>query len=356
MKLEKLRAFMKESGFDGILLSSPINQSYITGADFDDGYVAVTADRCVACVDFRYYEAVKKSACSGVETELAQGSTLGCAMDILLSSGAGTVAVEDGDISLALFKKISDRAGDRAELIGGAGKLLSSMRAVKSTEELEKIAAAQKITDAAFEHILNTLTPDMTEREVALELEFFMRKKGAEAMAFDVIAVSGNASALPHGVPRDIKLQKGFLTMDFGAKLGGYCSDMTRTLVIGKADAEMKKLYNTVLSAQINALDVLKAEFSCADADKVARDIINSAGYEGCFGHSLGHGVGRYIHEEPRLSSKSDGTLVVGNVVTVEPGIYIEGKYGCRIEDMVAITTDGIHNFTKSKKELIELF
>lgn len=338
------------------MLSSSINQSYITGADFDDGYVAVTADRCVACVDFRYIEAVKNSVAKGIDAELAKGSTLECAIDILLSSGVKNIAVEENDLSVATFKKISQMVGERAELSEGANAVLSQMRAVKTAQEIEKIAAAQKITDAAFEHILKVMTPNMTERDVALELEFFMRKNGAEAMAFDVIAVSGKASALPHGVPRNLKLENGFLTMDFGAKVDGYCSDMTRTVVIGRADSEMKRLYNTVLEAQKAALEVLCEGFSCADADKTARDIINGAGYEGCFGHSLGHGVGRYIHEEPRLSSKADGILKVGNVVTVEPGIYIEGKYGCRIEDMVAITEKGIHNFTKSKKELIELF
>lgn len=356
MKLEQIRKAMTQNGFDSILLSSPINQSYVTGADFDDGYLAITADRCVACVDFRYFEAVKSSVSEGIDVELAKSSTLECAIDILLSSGAKNIAVEDSDLSLATFNKISDKAEKNAKLTAGAGKLLSSMRAVKTANEIEKIAAAQKITDAAFEHILKVMTPSMTEREVALELEFFMRKNGADAMAFDVIAVSGSASALPHGVPRDVKLEHGFLTMDFGAKKDGYCSDMTRTVVIGKADSEMKKLYDTVLSAQKSALEALALGLPCSAADNVARDIIYSAGYEGCFGHSLGHGVGRYIHEEPRLSSKAEGVLEVGNVVTVEPGIYLEGKYGCRIEDMVTINENGIYNFTKSKKELIELF
>ena len=356
MILSKLRELMKNEGFDGLLLSSAINQSYITRADFHDGYVAVTPDKCFAVVDFRYYESVKNAVGDGTQAVLASGATLGRAIELLLDSGAEKIAIEADDISLATFEKITKKVGERAELVSGAEKMLSSMRAVKRGEELERIARAQAITDAAFEHILGFIKPDMTEREVALELEFFMRKKGAEAMAFDVIAVSGGASALPHGVPRNVRLERGFLTMDFGAKVDGYCSDMTRTVVIGRADAEMKRLYNTVLSAQQAALDALTAGFSCAEADKIARDIINSAGYEGYFGHSLGHGVGRYIHEEPRLSTKSDGRLCVGNVVTVEPGIYVEGKYGCRIEDMVAITEKGIHNFTKSKKELIELF
>ena len=347
---------MIQKGFDGLLISSPINQSYITGADFHDGYVAVTADRCFACVDFRYFEAVKNSAGAGIDVELAKGSTLNHALDLLLPSGAKRIAFEGGEVSFAVYERIKERLGDGVELVSGGDEILSEMRAIKTLDELEKTAAAQKITDLAFTHILNVMTPNMTEVDVALELEFFMRKNGAEAMAFDVIAVSGSASSLPHGVPRNKKLERGFLTMDFGAKKDGYCSDMTRTVVIGKADGEMKRLYSTVLEAQKAALGAICEGLPCSDADKTARDILNSAGYEGCFGHSLGHGVGRYIHEEPRLSSRSEDALKIGNVVTVEPGIYIEGKYGCRIEDMVAVTKDGIHNFTKSKKELIELF
>ena len=324
MKLKKLKEAIMKNGFDGVLLSSPTNQSYITGASFDDGYVAITKDKCVACVDFRYYEAVKNTVSTGIEAVLAKGSTLNCALDLLLSSGAKSIAVEDNDLSVALFNKIKEKVGNAAKISGGASTMLASIRAIKDELEIQKIAEAQKITDAAFEHILKVIRPDMTEREVALELEFFMRKNGADSMAFDVIAVSGSASSLPHGVPRNIRLERGFLTMDFGAKLGGYCSDMTRTVVIGKADSEMKKLYNTVLLAQKAALDALSVGLPCRDADKAARDVINSAGYEGCFGHSLGHGVGRYIHEAPNLSPKSDGNLKSGNVVTVEPGIYVE--------------------------------
>lgn len=347
---------MAEKCLDGLLLSSVVNQSYLTGADFDDGYVALTRDACFAVVDFRYFEAVKNSAGLGVETVLAKGGTLECAVGLLLDCGAKKIALEADVLSLAEFDRIKRKVNGSAELVMGAEKILSSMRAVKSAEELDRITRAQAITDRAFEHILKVMTPDMTERDVALELEFFMRKNGADDIAFDVVAVSGSASALPHGVPRNIKLQKGFLTMDFGAKVEGYCSDMTRTVVIGKADAEMKRIYDTLLLAQRTALDALAEGFSCAEADGIARDIINSAGYEGCFGHSLGHGVGRYVHEAPNLSSRAEGKLAVGNVVTVEPGIYIEGKYGCRIEDMVAICGDNVLNFTKSNKELIELF
>jgi Xaa-Pro aminopeptidase len=185
-----------------------------------------------------------------------------------------------------------------------------------------------------------------------------MRKNGAEAFAFETIAVSGDASALPHGTPRNVKLRPGFLTMDFGAKFDGYCSDMTRTIVIGKADAEIKKLYNTVLKAQLAALDYLREGADCGEADKVARDIIDGVPeFNGTFGHSLGHSIGLYVHETPGLSKRGFGTkLAAGQVTSVEPGIYLFGKYGCRIEDMVAIEKDGVHNFTHSTKELIEIY
>ena len=236
--------------------------------------------------------------------------------------------------------------------------MLTEQRKIKLPYELELMAKAQSITDAAFSHILGYITPDVTEIDVAVELEFFMRRMGAEALAFETIAVSGPASSMPHGVPANVKLRRGFLTMDFGAKYNGYCSDMTRTIVIGKADADEKKLYNTVLSAQTAALDMAAEGVPCIEVDKVARDIINGAGYEGKFGHGLGHGVGMFIHEAPRVSPKVPEAEVLkrGHVVTIEPGIYLAGKYGCRIEDMIAIDHDGtMRNFTKSPKELIEL-
>lgn len=196
----------------------------------------------------------------------------------------------------------------------------------------------------------------MTETEVAAELEYYMKKNGSDKPSFDTIAVSGSASSRPHGVPRKVKLEKGFLTMDYGAMVNGYHSDMTRTIVIGKADDDMKKLYNTVLTAQLAAIEAITEGVKNADMDKVARDIIYGAGYEGCFGHSLGHGVGLEIHEAPNLSpSSGDLTLKVGQIVTVEPGIYIEGKYGCRIEDMVLIEEGGKRNLTNCPKELIEV-
>ena len=271
---------------------------------------------------------------------------------------SGTVtAVEEAKISLSGYEAFKT-ALEGCEVKGGASAIIDGLREFKDAEEIASTAKAQDIADAAFAHIVEFIRPDMTEIDVALELEFFMRAHGAESTAFDTIAVSGKASSLPHGEPRNVQLEKGFLTMDYGAKIDGYCSDMTRTIVIGKADAEMKRLYNTVLEAQLAALAAAKPGALCREMDKIARDIIDNAGYAGTFGHSLGHGVGMYIHEAPGLSQKvmpADRKLTPGHIVTCEPGIYIEGKYGCRIEDMVAVLDDGILNFTHSPKELIEI-
>lgn len=359
MRLEELRSCMAEAELDGTLICDEISSSYLSGVDFSDGYLAILMDKAYLVTDFRYTEAARASADCGFEVIEAKGSVLSEAIDLLVRGGAKRVAFEEASVTVSLLEKLKALSDGKLEWFGVASDRLSALQRVKREAELLAIEEAQRITDAAFSHILGMMVPDMTEREVALELEFFMRKSGAEAVAFDVIAVSGSASSLPHGVPRDKRLEKGFLTMDFGARVGGYCSDMTRTIVIGKADAEMKRLYDTVLLAQEEALSYLsEGGRSCRAADALARAIIDGAGYRGCFGHSLGHGVGRRIHEAPRLSSsaKADEMLMCGNVVTVEPGIYICGKYGCRIEDMVAITEKGIRNFTKSKKELIELF
>ncbi len=357
MNLEFLRQKMAEKGADGMLISSVIGCEYLSGFQYADGFLAITAKNAYLVTDFRYIEAANAAlAGSDFEVVMAEGGSLRRAMEIL-RDGAKTVLFEETDITVSMLSRL-EKLAEGLTLTGGASAIIAKMREVKNETEIAAIAKAQSITDAAFSHMLTWLTPNVTEREAALELEFFMKKMGAEDMAFSVIAVSGTASSLPHGVPRDVKLEKGFFTMDFGAKVDGYCSDMTRTVVLGKADADMKRLYETVLSAQTEALAVLKEGYACRDADAVARAIIDGAGYKGCFGHSLGHGVGRYIHEEPRLSGMApEGeTLVTGNIVTVEPGIYIAGKYGCRIEDMVAIEKNGILNFTKSRKELIELF
>ncbi len=354
-RIKRFRSCLSKAGADSAIITSEVAESYLSGFDFSDGYVIVTPKKCYLVTDFRYVEAAIKGAYDGVEVVLAKNSAFMEAVEIILSENCKSVAFEEKNVSFSEYERFSKHLKD-VKLIPKASEMLSLLMAVKDEEEIGKIAEAQAITDSAFTHILSVISRDMTEIDLALELEYFMKKAGADGLAFDTIAVSGSASAMPHGVPRNKKLEAGFLTMDFGAKKGGYASDMTRTVVIGRVNDEMKRLYNTVLFAQETALSVLRAGLECSNADKTARDIIDKAGYEGCFGHTLGHGVGRYIHEAPSLSSRSMEILTVGNIVTVEPGIYIVGKYGCRIEDMVEITENGIRNFTKSSKELIELF
>ena len=354
--LTKLQTALVENGADAIIVSSEVNQRYLTAFAYTDGYVLVTREKGYLITDFRYIEAAKANCAAGFEILMPSNGML-LAMRELIGDGK-TVLCEEAELSVAGKERI-EKVLDTCTVVSGGSKLLEGLRIFKDAEEIEKMKKAQEITDAGFRHMLEVLTPNMTELEAALELEFFMRKLGSEGIAFDTIAVSGTASSLPHGVPRNKKLEKGFFTLDFGARIDGYCSDMTRTVVLGKADAEMKHLYETVLKAQTSALSALKVGLPCREADKIARDIIDNAGYKGRFGHSLGHGVGLYIHEAPRLSfaAPEDSLLTPGHVVTVEPGIYIEGKYGCRIEDMVAVLEDGtIYDFTKSPKELIELF
>ncbi|MBR6680156.1 MAG: aminopeptidase P family protein [Clostridia bacterium] len=352
--LKKLQTRLSEIGADAVIVSSEISQRYLSGFAYTDGYLLISPTKAIMLTDFRYTEAAKKEV-NDFEIIEPQGTMFGELYRLMLAEGYENVAIEEKELTLADHENMCYQM-PKVNLIKGASALIDNLRIVKDAEEIAIITEAQRMTDLAFEHILKFINRNVTEREIAIEIEFFMRKLGAESAAFDTIAVSGAVSSLPHGVPRDVKIENGFLTMDFGAKYKGYCADMTRTVVIGRADEEMKKLYNTVYTAQKAALDALKAGMLCREADAIARRIIDGAGYEGRFGHGLGHGVGMFIHEAPRLSARAgDAVLEVGNIVTVEPGIYIEGKYGCRIEDMVAITEDGILNFTKSPKELIEI-
>ncbi len=353
--LSRLQAALADKPFDALLISSEINQRYLSGFSYSDGYQLITKDAAFLFTDLRYAEAARKQ----VEDFLVlvpSTRQIDAIAEVIRDNRLETVAIEETALSYADFGKFSEALP--AALTAGASALLGELRRVKSDAELAVIARAQAITDRAFSHILNYISPRVTEREVAMELEFFMRREGAETTAFSTIAVSGTASSLPHGEPRDLPLQKGFLTMDFGAQVDGYCSDMTRTVVIGRADEEMKRIYETVLGAQRAALDFVREGVRCCDVDAVARQYITDVGYGTYFTHSLGHGIGMLVHEAPSFSrlAPTDSLLSRGNVMSVEPGIYIEGKYGVRIEDMIAVCHDGtIRNFTNSPKELIEL-
>ena len=235
-------------------------------------------------------------------------------------------------------------------------KEIGDMRAVKCKGEISLIKAAQEITDSGFTYIKDRIAAGRTEREVALDLEFFMRKNGSEGIAFDTICVSGKNSSKPHGVPGEKIIEKGdFVTLDFGAMKGGYRSDMTRTVCIGNPTEKMKTVYDTVLKAQSEALKSIKPGTVCEEIDKVARDIIDNAGFKGAFGHGLGHSVGIDIHENPSFNTRCETVTKPGMVITVEPGIYLENEFGVRIEDMIIVTENGSENITKSEKQLLIL-
>lgn len=351
--IEKLRNYMNETGIDAVLVHSEINQRYFAKFKFSDGVLVILPKNAYLVTDFRYYEEAEKNASKDFSVVMPQKRSM-FINEIFSSHGVKTVGFEK-DISYGEYLSLTNLYPDVT--LVSLGDEIEKLRSVKSADELEKIASAQRIADASFAHLLSVITPNMTEIDVALELEFYMRSHGAEGISFETIAVSGDASALPHGKCRNEKLKKGFLTLDFGAVYDGYCSDMTRTLSVGRATDKMKDMYYTTLTAQLAALDAIRAGADCAYLDSIARSIIDGAGYEGCFGHSLGHGVGMFIHESPALSMRYAGELLVpGNVVTVEPGIYIQGEMGVRIEDTVAVEENGCRNFASSTKELIELF
>lgn len=354
-RLEKFREKLKEMGIDGAIILNELNQYYLSGFAFTDGLLLITHNSAHLITDFRYFEMAENRADKGYKVVMPENKNEYIAK-IIAEDSVKSLGFEGDFVPYNVYYYYKEKYPS-VEFVN-IGDTIEKQRQLKDADEIAIIQKAQDITDAAFSHLLSVIKTNMTEIEVAAELEYYMRKFGADDPGFDTIAVSGDASALPHGTPRNVKLKKGFLTLDFGAKYKGYTADMTRTLVIGKADEKIKKLYNTVLKAQLAALDFLKEGQDCGEADKVARDIIDAEKeYFGTFGHSLGHSIGLQVHEAPGLSKRYFGyKMRAGELYSVEPGIYLYGKYGCRIEDLVAIEKDGVHNFTHSTKELIEIY
>lgn len=352
--IKKLQAKLKDESCAALIYSEH-NRYYFTGFPSTDGILLVTKNAAVFLIDSRYIEAAKRETrdCEVVllsETAKQLGEFAG-------RFGIKTMGIEAFDLPVSVAERFRNMLPNVSfDFSDALSETISHLRMIKEDYEIENMKKAQAVTDAAFDHVLGFLKPGIAERDIALEIEFFMKKNGAKGPSFDLITVSGENTSLPHGVPGDRKLREGdFLTMDIGAIVNGYCSDMTRTVAIGKINDEQKKVYETVLKAQTEAENAIAPGKVCSDIDKIARDIIDNAGYRGCFGHGLGHSVGLLIHEEPRLSPICKTVLESGVIMTVEPGIYIEGKFGVRIEDMVLITESGVMVFTKSPKELITL-
>lgn len=350
----RVAALFADSDFDAAVITSEVSRRYMSGFEMSDGIFVCSRDRAVLLADGRYFEA---AAATGLDCEVQLLTDARRQLPELLGQmGAGHTALET-----RISVREAGRLSDMLKQYGASpderlDSVIEQMRTVKGDAEVRLITAAQRIAEAAFEHVLGFIRAGVTELELAAELEYAMRRSGAEGISFETIAISGANTSKPHGVPSGKVIEMGDLvTMDFGAVYGGYHSDMTRTVAVGRVSDEQRHVYQTVLSAGDAALSVLCAGVRCADADAAAREIIESAGYGDRFNHSTGHGVGLEIHELPNLSPRSEAVLESGNIVTVEPGIYLPARFGVRVEDMALITADGCVNLTKADRQLIIL-
>lgn len=351
-KLDKLRKALQENNLDAILITSPINRTYITGFTGTAGAVIVSSDEARFITDFRYIEQANEQA-SGFSVIEHKKSIHEEINNQLNQIDVKRVGFEKDHVTFStyeVYKKEFDM-----DLIPVSG-LVEELRLIKTDEELTILKQAAKIADDAYEHIQSYIKPGVKEIDISNELEFFMRKQGAASSSFDIIVASGYRAALPHGVASEKKIESGELvTLDYGALFNGYCSDTTRTVAVGEINDELKTIYNTVLEAQLLGVKGVKPGITGKEADALARDYIKEKGYGDYFGHSTGHGLGMEVHEGPGLSFKSDKKLEPGMVVTVEPGIYVPNIGGCRIEDDIVITENGNERLTHSSKELIHL-
>ncbi|SFE30834.1 M24 family metallopeptidase [Alteribacillus iranensis] len=348
-RIQKLRETLHTKRADGIFIESPTNRRYVSGFTGTSGAMLITEEEAYFITDFRYVEQAQDQ-CDGFHI-IEQTSSIYNEVGILVKkSGVSRLLFEKEHTTYAVYELLQKYI--QAELIPSAG-LVENIRLYKEANEIEVLKEAAQIADNAFEHIIKKLKPGVTEMEISNELEFFMRNKGAVSSSFDIIVASGWRGALPHGVASDKVIESGELvTMDYGAYYKGYCSDITRTVAVGEPTNELKKIYQCVYEAQIRAVDAIKPGMSGVEADRIAREYIEQEGYGDHFGHGLGHGLGMEVHEGPRLSPKGKNTLEKGMVVTVEPGIYVSGVGGTRIEDDIVLTENGNERLTHSPKEL----
>lgn len=355
VKYQKLKALLEEKKLDAILVSDGYNMRYLSGFTGATGYLLITKNRRHLFTDFRYTLAATAQApdYTVVEVDAARDY---CAVinKVLDEEKVDTLGFEALQVRYSTYEQFKERLTVK-ELVPLTEEL-KRLRQIKTAEEIARHRQAEHIGDIAFKEILKELKPGVTELEVAAKLEYILKMNGADKLSFESIIASGVNSSKPHAEPGHKKIESGdFVTMDFGCVYQGYCSDMTRTVVVGRADEKQKAIYNTVLKAQLAILEMLKPGLPGKAYDKVARDVIYGAGYEGYFGHGLGHSVGLEIHENPRFSVLEEEIIEAGMIMTVEPGIYIPEFGGVRIEDMVVMTEDGYENLAHSEKELIEL-
>ena len=351
-RVERLIELMPEAEIDVALVTDLVNVRYLTGYDGSNGIAVVGPRTRAFATDFRYLEQAAEQVHPSFARASASLDLLESVVD-LVPPGAVRLGFDDAHMPVRQHARLRDLLPGRVELVP-AGGLVERIRAVKEPDEVQHIRTAAQLADAAFERIIRDGLIGRTEREVAVALEHDMRERGARRPSFDSIVAAGPHGALPHAQPRDVPIRAGDLVViDWGAELDGYCSDCTRTVAAGDPGEAARSVYELVLSAQLAGLKGVRAGRGGREVDAVAREVIGAGGHAEHFGHGLGHGVGLEVHEGPRLSQRSGDTLEAGNVVTVEPGVYVPGRFGVRIEDLMLVTESGAEVLNGLSKRLL---
>jgi Xaa-Pro aminopeptidase len=349
-RADRLVELLGERELDALVVTNLVNVRYLTGFTGSNAACVVAPEQRVFLTDFRYVSQATEQVPDFVRVK-GERDLLGDVAERV----SGRVGFEDATLTVRSFERLKGLVGDGVELVA-AGSLVEELRAGKEADEIEAIRAAATLADEALRQVLENGLAGRTERDVALELESAMRALGADEPSFESIVASGEHGALPHATPRDVEIPKGVLvTIDWGARLEGYCSDCTRTFATGSLPDEAAEVYELVRDAQARASEAVRAGAPGKEVDAVSRDIISAAGHGDHYGHGLGHGVGLDVHESPRLAPTSEDTLAAGNVVTVEPGVYVPGELGVRIEDLVVVTDDGREVLSGLAKDLVSV-
>jgi Xaa-Pro aminopeptidase len=349
-RLQRLHQRLGEREIDGILVSQPENRYYLSGFDGSAGYLLITPQNKILATDFRYIEQAQRQA-PDYKIFLISGDIPDWFPKLVADLGLKRLGFEDGHITFAMHQQLTDILKQSQLKLLPVDGLIESLRVIKEPEEIELITKAVEISDNAFEYIKDMVHTGMSEKEVAWEIEKFLREKGSEPIPFDIIVASGPNSALPHAKPSSGTIHPGEpIIIDIGARVGGYSSDLSRTICLGTADDTFNKVYDTVLRAQLTAIAAIKKGMTGGEIDDLARMVIKQAGYGEAFGHGLGHGIGLAPHEQPRLGPNSSEPLAAGMVFTIEPGIYLTGWGGVRIEDVVVMEEGKISVISKARK------
>jgi Xaa-Pro aminopeptidase len=352
-RIKQANSLVRKNNLDVLIVSKLSNVRYLCGFSGSNGVLVLAPPRAYFLTDFRYKVQARKEV-KNCQVIIAERELISDFVKLPCFRKKATVGFESAFMTFKMHDKIKELI-PKANLIP-VENIVESLSAVKDTGEINNIKKSVKIADKAFGDILGLVKPGVKERDLALEMSYQMIKLGADGPAFDFVVASGQRTCMPHARASDRKLKKGdFVTLDFGCFYNGYASDITRTVVLGKATVRQKKIYNIVLEAQLKAISSVKPQMPAKELDRVARDIINKEGYGDYFGHGLGHGIGLEVHDNPVLNPRSKDTLVEGNVITIEPGIYIPAWGGVRIEDDIVVMKNGCKVLSRSPKELIEL-